>query len=218
MKCVCGKQFDSMQAYYGHIGSCLKYYDFNNIPYTDLLIKRKSDSNQDNLWDSTKHFCEYCGKLLVKKWGSGRFCNINCSNSYVAQKYTKKSKGNCLCCGIELKHTNRKFCSNKCQQQYKYQLYIQDWLSGKIMPNNKNDIIPGPIVRYVWEKFGGKCSMCGWCEINPTTGKSPLEIDHIDGNYRNNSESNLRLLCPNCHSLTPTYKALNVGKGRGYRN
>ncbi|MFW5895280.1 MAG: HNH endonuclease [archaeon] len=40
-----------------------------------------------------------------------------------------------------------------------------------------------------------------------------LEIEHIDGNAKNNREENLDLICPNCHSLTSTYKALNSGKG-----
>ena len=34
------------------------------------------------------------------------------------------------------------------------------------------------------------------------------------GNFENNSETNLTLLCPNCHSLTPTYKGANKGNGR----
>lgn len=59
--------------------------------------------------------------------------------------------------------------------------------------------------------------MCGWGEMNKTTGKIPLEVDHIDGNFRNNQIDNLRLLCPNCHSLTSNYKSLNKGKGRSNR-
>jgi hypothetical protein len=38
----------------------------------------------------------------------------------------------------------------------------------------------------------------------------PLELDHIDGHHWNNSLDNLRLLCPNCHAQTPTYKARNI--------
>ena len=68
------------------------------------------------------------------------------------------------------------------------------------------------------EKFGNKCSRCGWCEVNPITNKVPLEVEHVDGNYLNNSEDNLDLICPNCHSLTPTYRALNMGNGRKDRH
>ena len=61
---------------------------------------------------------------------------------------------------------------------------------------------------------GEKCMKCGWCEINPLTNKVPIELEHKDGNSENNNLDNLELLRPNCHSLTPTYKALNKGKGR----
>lgn len=36
-----------------------------------------------------------------------------------------------------------------------------------------------------------------------------LQVDHIDGNFENNSQHNLRLLCPNCHSQTPTWGRSN---------
>ena len=51
------------------------------------------------------------------------------------------------------------------------------------------------------------CSCCGltlWMD-----GPIPLELDHIDGNSEDNSLHNLRLLCPNCHALTPTYRGKN---------
>ena len=57
----------------------------------------------------------------------------------------------------------------------------------------------------------------GFAEVNPITGKVPLEIDHVDGDCYNNRPENLVVLCPNCHSLTPTFRALNKASGRKYR-
>lgn len=42
-------------------------------------------------------------------------------------------------------------------------------------------------------------------------------LDHIDGDASNNHRENLRLVCPNCDSQLPTFKARNRGKGRAWR-
>jgi hypothetical protein len=70
------------------------------------------------------------------------------------------------------------------------------------------------IKRYLREKHHDRCSRCGWSEVSQYTGLVPLEVEHKDGDWTNNREENLDLLCPNCHALTPTYRALNRGKGR----
>jgi hypothetical protein len=77
--------------------------------------------------------------------------------------------------------------------------------------------ISAHVRRYLFEKYDSKCCKCGWAEVNPTTGKIPLVVNHIDGNSEDSSESNLELLCPCCDSLTPTYGSLNRGKGRKRR-
>jgi 5-methylcytosine-specific restriction endonuclease McrA len=54
---------------------------------------------------------------------------------------------------------------------------------------------------------------CSSCHLTYWMGSPiPIELDHIDGNHYNNELSNLRLLCPNCHSLTPTHAGKNKGK------
>ena len=105
------------------------------------------------------------------------------------------------------------YCSNKCQSEYEYKKNISDWLSKKIT-GKKSDDRPSKFVRkYMLEECNYKCSMCGWGEPNPVNGNVYLEIDHINGDRINNYKENLQVLCPNCHSLTPTYKNLNRNPG-----
>lgn len=59
-------------------------------------------------------------------------------------------------------------------------------------------------------KFSHACEICGWNEINPYTKKPSTQLDHKDGDNKNNSLDNLRFLCPNCHSLQPTYVGANA--------
>lgn len=117
---------------------------------------------------------------------------------------------------------NNQYCSAKCNGAVKRLAKIESWLSGEWDGSaNRDGELAIPIKTYLKEKAGFQCTLCGWDKINPITGKCPLDVDHIDGNSSNNHPSNLQVICPNCHSLTPTYKALNMGKGRassrGYR-
>ncbi len=50
------------------------------------------------------------------------------------------------------------------------------------------------------------CEECGWAE-KTSDGYLPLELDHINGDRHDNRLSNVRILCPNCHSLKPTYRS-----------
>ena len=60
------------------------------------------------------------------------------------------------------------------------------------------------------EERGFKCEECGIFDWN---GK-PLsfQIDHINGDVKDNRAENLKILCPNCHTQTPTWGAKNISE------
>lgn len=125
---------------------------------------------------------------------------------------------NCINCNKECiwrRQKINKYCSISCQHDYQYKTYIDNWKQG-IETGNKGKLqTSGHIHKYILEKQDYKCSVCfisKWNGIEIT-----LELDHIDGNSSNNKEYNLRAICPNCHSQTPTYKAKNKGNGRKLR-
>ena len=120
----------------------------------------------------------------------------------------------CLNCNkvfVPSRNSTGKFCNNKCQFEYQYKQFIIRWKNGEEKGIKGQYGISNHIRRYMLEKAHNKCQRCGWSEQNPVTGKVPLDIHHKDGNFANNKEENLEVLCPNCHSLTDTYKRLNSG-------
>ncbi|HLC69621.1 MAG TPA: HNH endonuclease signature motif containing protein [Patescibacteria group bacterium] len=56
-----------------------------------------------------------------------------------------------------------------------------------------------------------KCEECGWCQKS-IDGRIPLELDHVNGVRNDNRLENLRILCPNCHSLKTTHRGKNIKK------
>lgn len=91
---------------------------------------------------------------------------------------------------------------------------IQLWKEGKHSGRRGKTSTAYWIRDYLLEKYENKCSKCGWGEINIHTKKIPLELEHIDGDFTNNKEENLTIVCPNCHSLTHSYKGANKKSGR----
>ena len=129
-------------------------------------------------------------------------------------------KYECKNCGKAVSGKGRyksRYCCRACQHKYQRSEYIRKWKAGEVDGLRGGLSISQHIKNWLLEEYGERCSQCGWAEVNPITKRVPVEVDHKDGDHKNNLLENLRLLCPNCHSLTPTYRALNKGNGRASR-
>ena len=60
------------------------------------------------------------------------------------------------------------------------------------------------------EEANRSCTICGFNKTRPD-GTIILQIDHVDGDRKNNSKENLRVLCPNCHAVHST-KFMHIGQ------
>lgn len=181
------------------------------------IVREKSKYNLFSKYYESKREtknCEFCNiEFTSIKSDNRKFCSKNCSvNSQKNENEIKK----CILCKSEFlidgrnKSKNRKFCSTICHRKYEENLrFVKLEFNGSVSSKTAK--------LYLIKKHGERCMECGWDKKNVVTNKVPVELEHIDGNSENNNLDNLKLLCPNCHSLTPTYKALNKGNGRHKR-
>ena len=188
--------------------------------YAKRLAEKKSKYSSD------PKRCIKCNEPIeYEKQSRNKFCSQSCAASYnnigvMRNPRVEKNIGSDLClnCGKRNKSFKHYYCSYECREQHRYVSFINKWKNGEDL-NLSSEKLSVPIRKYIFEKYDSKCVKCGWSEVNSSTGKIPLHVDHIDGDSSNNVESNLTLLCPNCHALTPNFGALNKGKSkREYRN
>lgn len=149
-------------------------------------------------------FCEYgCGNLAVKKLKNGKICCSNSANSCP-----------------ELKKRNSLGLKNSYKKGKKVNVGFNDETRRKSIEVRINNLKKKP-----FELWGRKLQeklilheqnyCCLHCSLKEWMGKPLiLELDHVDGNRNNNKRENLRLLCPNCHSQTDTWRGRNINSGK----
>lgn len=174
--------------------------------------------------------CLECNKRLEGKY-KVKFCDSACAAKFnnknrINKKLVDNSEliENLISKGTSIKEIIERVGVSRSTFRAAYPLYTRKG-GTKIKPKRKQkevfliieqNIKPNPnntsqnqkiwLKRFLIDRDGAKCSVCDWGEANPTTGNVMVEIDHIDGNPHNNILENVRLLCPNCHSLTPTFR------------
>lgn len=192
MNCTkCGKVLQNLQKKYCSV-SC-------SVSVNNVLFPRRKPEGA----------CCVCKKPINTR---KKYCSLACKNTLIEQHVV-----NCKNCGKPVGNRIKTYCNSQCMADFSYKSYIQKWLNKEISGVRSGMVTSRHIKRYLRETRGDKCERCGWNERNSVTNKVPVELEHIDGHWENNDPQNLLLLCPNCHSLTSTFKGLNRGNGRTER-
>lgn len=181
----------------------LKYTDINNISkkYIDCRCTQ----------------CNIEFKRFESEIKTNNSVNLFCSHSCAAIFNNKKRKKikYCLNCSGDLTNHQKKFCSKKCELNYKKEIKYDDFIN-----NNKLYCRANYSPRIFKDIFlSEQNNKCVICENPPIWNDKELVfvLDHIDGNAANNKRENLRLVCPNCDSQLDTYKSKNKNSARKYR-
>lgn len=172
------------------------------------ILKSSIAKHENSCYENPTNLnhCKTCNERISHK---KLFCNKSCAATFNGKAFPKrlavqKSSYKCLSCNKEneLKHSTKGlYCNNKCQGKHLWETVTKS----RILKGER--ITTKTIRKFLIERDGPACSSCNHSEW---LGKPlVMDVDHIDGDHRNNTPENFRLLCPNCHRQTPTWGKKN---------
>ena len=166
--CECGKIFYNPQSYNGHKSHCKSHLlAKGGMPSLEASLERQrrastaaqvahkeayQNRQQQALeqWIVEKHTCEKCGQLMLKKFGTGRFCSRTCANSRAHSDKTKqkikasldatlitknkpvsRNRKACIVCGTAIKSVNKTGVCRYCLENTPEGLHIKQELGRK---------------------------------------------------------------------------------------
>jgi len=154
-----------------------------------------------------------CSKCNAKHEKSGKYCCRSCANSRVfSEAALEKKRNKSLNFWSQFDELGRKEHSK--EKMLKYDRELADKRRSETLLQQSRsrpyeEMSHGALRKRMLVERNFTCEGCGIG--NEYNGKPlTLELDHYDGNNQNNKYENLRILCPNCHSQTPTYRGKNT--------
>jgi hypothetical protein len=149
-----------------------------------------------------------CNNKHDGSFGSGKFCSRACANSRIRTTETKqKISISMQRAKLEGRWKPNNFSPEKIKQIVEKRKQSQ---LDKLVNTDFSELKFEQLRKRILLEQDYKCNRCNldkWLD-EPLI----LELEHIDGNNQNNSRENLECLCPNCHSLTPTWRGRNKNK------
>lgn len=162
--------------------------------------------------------CKRCGNEFIPKKGFKEYCGWSCRSSRTFSEESKNKKRIATINQWKDDGTLRSVDWGKINQSESKIDKIKEIHKVRLEEriNRGEKIWIGTYKKYLIEINGHKCTLCDVEEWkNPYTNemvKVPLIIDHIDGNKKNNSKDNLRIICRNCDGLLDTFCSRNIGR------
>ena len=154
--------------------------------------------------------CEYgCGKESKYTTKTGKAC---CEPTFhQCEGYLQKLRKGALKMHIEGR--GNKFSDE--QRKKSIVTRVGESVEKAFVKNStySNEFIKPKFIELYVDKYECQSDDCDVTD-NWKGKKIILELDHIDGDNRNNESHNLRLLCPNCHSCTDTFRGRNINTGQ----
>lgn len=177
--------------------------------YRSRGLKIGDTSLKEKVYYSNPVQCAFCQEPLHYSKRVNTYCSHRCSAIF-NNSHRPKTMNKCLNCASPTNSRNAQYCSHTCHKERMAKERYDNFLKGDV-----GGLGVKSLKQCVAQRDGEICSICGIEDWRG--GIIVFDLDHINGDSSDNSPRNLRLLCPNCHSQTETYKGRNHGKGRHLR-